>query len=62
MDEREVAELEQTLAVGLKKCFEDMLERKALLGQSIVTCDAEGNTVVIPAKQALADYRAGKSH
>lgn len=62
MDEREVAELEQTLAVGLKKCFEDMLERKALLGQSIVTCDAEGNTLVIPAKQALVDYRAGKSY
>ena len=32
MDEREVAELRETLAIGLKKCFEDMLERKALLG------------------------------
>ena len=60
MDEREVTELRESLAIGLKKCFEDMLERKALLGQSIVTCDADGNTLVIPAKQALAEYRAGK--
>ena len=62
MDEREVAELRETLAIGLKKCFEDMLERMALLGQSIVTCDADGNTLVISTKQALVDYRAGKSH
>ena len=53
MSEQERRELSERLQKGLKESFFKMLELKRKLGQDVVTCDAQGNTIVISADEAL---------
>ena len=53
MSEQERKELSERLQKGLKESFFKMLELKRKLGQEVVTCDAEGNTIIISAEEAL---------
>lgn len=44
-----------------KKKFEDLLRRKAALGQDMVFADENGKPRIVSARQALADYEARKA-
>ena len=46
-------ELEDKLTKGLKESFEKMLLRKRQLGQSVVTCDENGNVMTFSTEEAL---------
>lgn len=52
MSDKEKIELRELLEKGLKESFRKMLELKKKLGQPIVTCDNEGNPIVISAEEA----------
>lgn len=53
MSEQERKELSERLQKGLKESFFKMLELKRKLGQDVVTSDAQGNTIIISAEEAL---------
>ena len=61
MSEQERAELREKICEGLKKAFEDLLRRKAALGQDMVFADENGHPRVVPAVEALAEYEAKKA-
>lgn len=61
MSEQEKIELHKKIYEGLKKSFEDLLRRKAALGQDMVFADENGKPRIVPARQALADYEARKA-
>lgn len=61
MSEQEKIELHKKIYDGLKKSFEDLLRRKAALGQDMVFADENGKPRIVPACQALADYEARKA-
>ena len=61
MSEQEKIELHKRIYEGLKKSFEDLLRRKAALGQDMVFADENGKPRIVPAPQALADYEARKA-
>lgn len=54
MSEQEEIRLFETISKGLKKSYENLLRRKAALGQDMVIADAEGNPLVVPASELLA--------
>ena len=56
MSEQEKRELKDKLEKGLKKSYEDLLRRKAALGQDMVFADENGMPRVVPAKKALKEY------
>ena len=56
MSEQEKQELENKICEGLKKSYEDLLRRKAALGQDMVFADENGMPRVVPAKEALKEY------
>lgn len=56
MSEQENKNLKINLELGLKAAFEKMLKLKKQLGQPIVTCDSEGNTIIISADEAWKIY------
>ena len=56
MSEQEKRELRDKLEKGLKKSYEDLLRRKAALGQDMVFADENGMPRVVPAKEALKEY------
>ena len=56
MSEQEKRELKDKLEKGLKKSYEDLLRRKAALGQDMVFADEKGMPRVVPAKEALKEY------
>ncbi|MBD5164058.1 MAG: hypothetical protein HDT09_05100 [Bacteroidales bacterium] len=60
MSEEEKEELAEKICAGLKKSFENLLRRKAALGQDMVFADENGQPRVVPAVQALAEYEAKK--
>ncbi|MDE6802520.1 MAG: hypothetical protein K2J07_03135 [Muribaculaceae bacterium] len=60
MSEQEKRELVETICMGLKKSYEALLRRKAALGQDMVFGDENGNPVVVPAREALAEYERKK--
>lgn len=60
MSEEEKIELSEKLQKGLKQSFENLLRRKAALGQDMVFADENGMPRTVSAKQALADYEARK--
>ena len=47
--------------MGLKKSYEALLRRKSALGQDMVFGDDNGNPVVVPAREALAEYERKKN-
>ncbi|MCH5217568.1 MAG: hypothetical protein J1F07_03285 [Muribaculaceae bacterium] len=61
MSEQEKRELKDKLEKGLKQSYEDLLRRKAALGQDMVFADKNGTPRVVPAKEALKDYEQ-RSH
>ena len=56
MSEKERIELEDKLTKGLKESFEKMLLRKRQMGESVVTCDENGNIITLTAEEAWQLY------
>ena len=56
MSEQEKQELENKICEGLKQSYEDLLRRKAALGQDMVFADENGMPRVVPAREALKEY------
>ena len=56
MSERESLDLRDKLNKGLKESFEKMLLRKRQLGESVVTCDENGNVITLTAEEAWQIY------
>ena len=61
MSEQEKKELRNKICKGLKHSFENLLRRKAALGQDMVFADENGMPLIVPARQALAEYEAKKA-
>ena len=60
MSAEERIELEDKLTKGLKESFEKMLLRKKQLGESVVTCDENGNVITLTAEEAWQLYQKTK--
>ena len=60
MSTEERIELEDKLTKGLKESFEKMLLRKKQLGESVVTCDENGNVITLTAEEAWRLYQKTK--
>ena len=60
MSERESLDLRDKLNKGLKESFEKMLLRKKQLGESVVTCDENGNVITLTAEEAWRLYQKTK--
>ena len=60
MSERESLDLRDKLNKGLKESFEKMLLRKRQLGESVVTCDENGNIITLTAEEAWRLYQKTK--
>lgn len=60
MSEKEKLNLIERIDKGLKQSYETLLRRKAALGQDMVIADANGQPVVVPAKELL-EIREKKS-
>ena len=58
MSEQEKRDLKEKIIKGLKKSYEDLLRRKAALGQDMVFADKNGQPRIVPAREALADYES----
>ncbi len=56
MSEQEELNLYDKISNGLKTSYENLLRRKAALGQDMVFADENGMPRIVPAKDALADY------
>ena len=56
MSEQEKRELKDKLEKGFKQSYEELLRRKAALGQDMVFADENGMPRVVPAKEALKEY------
>ena len=56
MSEQEELILFEKIDKGLKKSYEDLLRRKAALGQDMVFADENGMPRVVSAKEALEEY------
>ena len=56
MSEQEKQELENIICEGLKQSYEDLLRRKAALGQDMVFADENGMPRIVPARQALEQF------
>ena len=60
MSERETLDVREKLNKGLKESFEKMLLRKRQLGESVVTCDENGNVITLTAEEAWQLYQKTK--
>lgn len=56
MSEQEELKMFEKITEGLKQSYENLLRRKAALGQDMVFADANGLPRIVPAKDALAEY------
>lgn len=56
MSEQEKIDLREKIYKGLKQSFENLLRRKAALGQDMVFADENGQPRIVPAREALAEY------
>lgn len=54
MSEQEKINLRAKINQGLKQSYEALLRRKAALGQDMVIADANGQPIVVSAKELLA--------
>ena len=61
MSAEERKEVEDKLTRGLKESFEKMLLRKKQLGESVVTCDENGNVITLTADEAWQLYKGERS-
>lgn len=53
MSEQEKINLIKRIDNGLKHSYESLLRRKAALGQDMVIADANGQPIVVPAKELM---------
>ena len=60
MSEQEELILFEKVNKGLKQSYEDLLRRKAALGQDMVFADENGMPRVVPAREALKEYEGKK--
>ncbi|MDE6653352.1 MAG: hypothetical protein K2K05_05275 [Muribaculaceae bacterium] len=58
MSEIEERDMFEKIQEGLNASYENLLRRKAALGQDMVFADEEGKPRVVSAREALADYEA----
>ncbi|MDE6336500.1 MAG: hypothetical protein K2L34_08015 [Muribaculaceae bacterium] len=58
MSEEEKQNLKEKICKGLKQSFENLLRRKAALGQDMVFADADGMPRIVPAREALIEYES----
>ena len=58
MSEQEELKLYEKINKGLKQSFENLLRRKAALGQDMVFADADGMPRIVPAREALIEYES----
>ncbi len=61
MSEQERINFKKRLNEGLRLSFERMLQKKQMLGESIVTCDSNGNPITISAEEAWILYHERQS-
>ena len=61
MSAEEQIDLIQKIEKGLKRSYENLLRRKAALGQDMVFADKNGNPRIVSAREALAEYES-KNH
>lgn len=62
MCEQEKLYLIIKLNQGLKQSYENLLRRKAALGQDMVFADENGLPRIVPAVEALAEYESKHQH
>lgn len=53
MSERDEIKLFDKISNGLKQSYDSLLRRKAALGQDMVIADADGQPIVVPAKELM---------
>lgn len=58
MSEQEELKLFEKINKGLQQSFENLLRRKAALGQDMVFADADGMPRIVPAREALTEYES----
>lgn len=58
MSEIEERDMFEKIQEGLNASYENLLRRKAALGQDMVFADEEGKPRVVSAREALAAYEA----
>ena len=56
MSEKEKLDLKEKITKGLKQSYENLLRRKAALGQDMVFADENGQPRIVCAREALAEY------
>lgn len=56
MSDKEKLNLIDKLDKGLKQSYENLLRRKAALGQDMVFADENGQPIIVPAREALVEY------
>ena len=61
MSEQDELILFDKIDKGLKQSYEDLLRRKAALGQDMVFADENGMPRVVPAKEALKEYEKNQA-
>jgi hypothetical protein len=61
MSEQEELNLFEKINKGLKKSYENLLRRKAALGQDMVFADENGMPRIVSAKEALIEYEQRQS-
>lgn len=57
MSEQEELKLFEKINKGLSESFENLLRRKAALGQDMVFADENGQPRIVPAREALEEYK-----
>ena len=62
MSEKEKLGLITKLNIGLKQSYENLLRRKAALGQDMVFADENGQPRIVPAREALEEYENNRLH
>lgn len=61
MSEQEELKLFEKIDKGLSESFENLLRRKAALGQDMVFADENGQPRIVPAREALTEYEKKNS-
>lgn len=56
MSEQEKRDLKDKICNGLKQSYENLLRRKAALGQDLVFANDDGQPMIVPARDALEEY------
>lgn len=56
MSEQEKRDLKDKIYNGLKQSYENLLRRKAALGQDLVFANDDGQPIIVPARDALKEY------